>query len=214
MDVVSHHPYPVSPPRPAGVVRRNTIDIYNLGSLTKAIDATYLRGTKIWLSEYGFGTAAVENNPVHFSLDEQATNIADAFQRFRDNGRVTLAVYYFLQDHPNWRSGLLEQDGTPKPGFAAFALPFAVDRVDRSAVHLVGQARPASGRTKVQIEWKDGDDWRALTTAATTVDGTFAVSVRPARDMTLRATWTGETRSGAPATWTSPDVDVAPPARR
>jgi Cellulase (glycosyl hydrolase family 5) len=213
MDAVSHHPYPVSGPRPATVVRRNTIDIYNLDTLSAAIDRTYLRGKKIWLSEYGFGTAAVPNNPVHFSLDEQAVHIADAFQRFRDNKRVTLAVYYFLQDHPNWRSGLLEQDGTPKPGFAAYAFPFAVDQVSGPAVRLVGQARPANGRTKVQIEWKDGDNWRALTSAATAADGTFALTVRPTRQMALRATWTGETRSGQPATWTSRQVDVAVPAR-
>lgn len=208
MDVVSHHPYPVSGPRPAGIVRRNTIDIYNLGQLTAAIDGTYLRGKKIWLSEYGFGTAAVPNNPVYVSLDEQATYIADAFQRFRDDGRVTLAVYYFLQDHPDWRSGLLEADGTPKPGFAAYALPFAIDQTTRTGTRLVGQARPAAGRTTVQIEWKDGGTWRPLTAAKTTVDGTFALSLRPRAETVVRAHWTGETRSGESATWTSPEVRV------
>ena len=208
MDVVSHHPYPHSGPREMTPPNRTYLDLYNLDVLTKTIDRTYLRGKKIWLSEYGFGTEAVEQYELHFTPQEQAAYIADAFERTRANPRVQLTVYYFLHDHADWKSGLLDINGVPKPGLAAYALPLAIDAVTPKAVRLVGQARPTIGRTKVRIEWKSGDTWRRLTTAATAADGTFAISVRPANRVILRAIWDGQTRSGERVTWTSPEVTV------
>ncbi len=72
MDVVSHHPYPNSAPRATTPPNRTYLDLYNLDVLTKTIDRTYLRGKRIWLSEYGFGTEAVEEYELHFTPQEQA----------------------------------------------------------------------------------------------------------------------------------------------
>jgi hypothetical protein len=208
MDVVSHHPYPHSGPRETTPPNRAYLDLYNLDVLTTTIDRTYLRGKKIWLTEYGFGTEAVPEYELHFTPQEQAAYIADAFERTRANPRVQLTVYYFLHDHTDWKSGLLDINGVPKPGLAAYALPLAIDAVTRKAVRLVGQARATIGPTKVRIEWKSGDKWRRLTTARTAADGTFALSVRPAGKVTLRAVWDGPTRSGERMTWASPEVAV------
>jgi hypothetical protein len=211
MDIVSHHPYPTSAPRETTPPNRNFIDLYNLDDLAAAIDRTYLRGSKVWLSEYGFGTEAVKQNPKHFTPQEQATYIVDAFQRVRSNPRVELMVYYFLHDHVDWKSGLLDVNGIPKPGLAAFALPFgtrAEDAASSKVIRLTGQARAAAGRTKVEIEWKSGDTWRRLTTADTAADGSFAISIRPPKAVAVRAVWEGATRSGERLTWTSPEVAV------
>ena len=209
MDVVSHHPYPATKPRDTTLPNRGYLDLYNLDVLTRTIDRTYLRGKKVWLTEYGFGTEAVPQYPKHFTRQEQATYIVDAFRRLRVRPRVQLMVYYFLHDHTDWKSGLLDINGAPKPGLAAFALPFAVDAVTRKAVRMVGQARAAVDRTEVQIDWKSGDSWRRLSTVDTAADGTFAISVRPAKPVTLRAVWKGRGRSGAQLTWISPEVAVA-----
>lgn len=215
MDIVSHHPYPTSAPRETTLPNRNFIDLYNLDDLVAAIDRTYLRGSKIWLTEYGFGTEAVKQNPTHFTPQEQATYIVDAFQRVRSNPRVEVMVYYFLRDHVDWKSGLIDQQGTPKPGLVAFALPFGARSAaspSSKSVRLTGQARTASGRTEVRVEWRSGDSWRALTSAETTDDGTFAVTLRPAGPVTVRAVWEGVARSGRAMTWTSPEVAVPAPA--
>ena len=211
MDVVSHHPYPATKPRETTLPNRGYLDLYNLDVLTKTIDRTYLRGKMVWLTEYGFGTEAVPEYPKHFTPQEQAAYIADAFERTRTNPRVQLTVYYFLHDHEKWKSGLLDVNGVAKPGLAAYALPLAIDAVTRKAARLVGQARATIGRTRVQIEWKSGDTWRRLTTVKTAADGTFAMSVRPAQSVTLRATWDGPTRSGNRVKWTSPEVTVPAP---
>ena len=213
MDVVSHHPYPTSAPRETTLPNRAYIDLYNLDALSNAIDRTYLRGRNIWLTEYGFGTAPVPQNPKFFSPQEQATYIADAFARVRANSRVELMVYYFLQDHTNWKSGLLDEAGNPKPGLAAYALPFGFAGAKPPSggeARLIGQARAATGRTQVRIEWTADDTWRKLTVAQTAADGTFAVTVDATRPIRLRAVWEGMTRSGQRMTWTSPTV--APPA--
>ena len=120
-------------------------------------------------------------------------------------------VYYFLHDHADWKSGLLDVNGTPKPGLAAFALPFGTrtaNATSSKAIRLIGQARAAVGRTKVEIEWKSGDTWRPLTTVDTAADGSFAISMRPPKAVAVRAVWEGATRSGERLTWTSPEVAV------
>ena len=209
MDVVSHHPYPASSPRETTLPNRAFIDLYNLDSLSAAIDRTYLRGSKIWLTEYGFGTKPVPQNPKFFTRQEQADYIVDAFARERANPRVELMVYYFLQDHKDWGSGLLDDEGNPKLGLAAYALPFGVaggTPGGAGVVRLVGQARASTGRTQVRVEWKSSDTWRKLVVADTAADGTFAVTVRPTTAISVRAVWEGLTRSGQRMTWTSPDV--------
>ena len=214
MDIVSHHPYPASKPRETTLPNRNYVDLYNLRVLTAAIDRTYLRGSKLWLTEYGFGTRAVAQYPLHFTPQEQAVYIVDAFERIRTNSRIEMLVYYLLQDHEQWASGLLDVDGTAKPGLAAYALPFGVDPVARvsGAVRLTGQVRATPGRTQVRIEWRSGDAWRRLAVATTRADGSFAVGVTPGTPVTLRAVWKGMARSGHEVTWTSPEVSLPTPA--
>jgi len=212
MDVVSHHPYPFRAPADTTPPRRTYVDLYNLGVLTKAIDRTYLRGKRLWLTEYGFGTRKVDQYPFSFGTARQGPFIADAYRRAKANRRIGLLVYYLLQDHPQWASGVLAQDGRPKPGYQAIGLPFAATtgRVRRGAVAtLVGQARVAAGATRVNIQRKIGAAWVTLKTVRTSADGSFRVSLRPSTKLVLRARWSGVSRTGAAATRTSPPVTIA-----
>ena len=212
MDAVSHHPYPFRAPTNTTPPRRNYVDLYNLDVLIKAIDRTYLRGKRVWLTEYGFGTRKVPQYPYAFGLANQGPFIADAYRRAKANRRVGLLVYYFLQDHPQWASGVLAQDGRPKPGYQAIGLPFAsttTGRVRRgTAVTLVGQARVAAAATRVDIQRKAGG-WVTLKRVGTSRDGSFKVSLRATGRLLLRARWSGLSRTGAPATRTSPTVTIA-----
>lgn len=202
MDVVSHHPYPVrtrtNKPTPPG---RAYSDLYNLGEMTKAVDATYLRGKHLWLTEYGFSTAAVPEYPTVVTAKGQATSIADAYWRTRTNRRVDMAVYYLLQDHQGWRSGLYKQSGQIKAGLQAHALPLWANRRT-----LYGQVRNATGRTRVAIQQRRGGRWVLARTIATANDGSFTVRVTGRAE--VRAQWRGTSRSGNRIIRTSAPVRV------
>jgi beta-xylosidase len=212
MDVVSHHPYPTIRPELASRPRPRAIELYNLEQLTAAIDRTYLRGRPIWLSEYGFATEPVVNLATFLTPAEQATAISDALRRVREVRRVQLMTYYFLQDNQGFKSGLTELDGTPKPGRDAFAMPLFADPAGEVAtgarVRIVGQARPATGRSTVEVEWRSGDAWKSLKEVRTLGDGTFGLVVTAQETLAIRARWSGTTRSGASAEWTSPTVTI------
>lgn len=121
MDAVSHHPYPLRPPSNRNFAGASYIDLYNLPRYTSAVDRTYLRGKPIWLTEFGISTRRVPEYPFNTNEANQARWLRDAVTRVRRTPRVKVFVWYLLQDHPAWKSGLLRENGSRKPAFAAFA---------------------------------------------------------------------------------------------
>jgi len=202
MDVVSHHPYPVrartNVPTPPG---RAYADLYNLKHMITAVDATYLRGRKLWLTEYGFSTAPVPEYKLVVSPKGQAANISDAYWRTKTDRRVTMAIYYLLQDHTGWKSGLYAQNGAAKPGLQAYAMPFWA----RGAT-VYGQVRTTTGRTRVTIQERLGSRWITRRVVTTAADGTYVIRVTGRAE--VRALWRGTTRVGARVVRTSPPVKV------
>jgi len=120
MDAVSHHPYPLRPPSNRNFAGASYIDLYNLPRFTSAVDRTYLRGKPIWLTEFGVSTRRVPEYPFNTNEANQARWLRDAVTRVRRTPRVKVFVWYLLQDHPTWKSGLLRENGSRKPSFAVF----------------------------------------------------------------------------------------------
>ncbi len=196
MDFVAHHPYPTRqrtdrPTRPG----RAYADLYNLDEFTRTVDRTYLRGKRLWLTEYGFSTSKVPEYDTIVSPAGQANNINDAFVRIKKNRRVAMGVYYFLQDHPGWRSGLYMMNLRKKVGHDAHALPLWPRTTGRTSV-LWGQARTAIGRTTVRVQTRTGGAWRTTRVIRTAADGSFNVTVNSARRVQVRVHWKGKTRAG------------------
>ncbi len=121
MDAYSHHPYPITPPRTTTFGGASYVDLYNIGRLETALNRTYLRGRPLWLTEFGFATRQVPNYKLKVSPAQQAEYLSDAVRRVRADKRVRIFVWYFLQDNPQWASGLLQQNGRAKPAAQAFA---------------------------------------------------------------------------------------------
>ncbi|MCB0871986.1 MAG: hypothetical protein KDC36_01275 [Thermoleophilia bacterium] len=121
MDAVSHHPYPIRRPARTTPPGRGYVDLYNFGELTRTINRTYLRRKPIWLTEFGFATRRTSQYPFHVSEADQARYLADAFRRVRRIPRVRMFVWYLLQDHPDWASGLLDERARAKPAAGVFA---------------------------------------------------------------------------------------------
>jgi polysaccharide biosynthesis protein PslG len=211
MDVVSHHPYPITPPRESTFAAASYIDLYNLNRLERTIDRGYLKDKKLWLTEFGFSTEPVPFYPTSFSRREQAAFLVDAYRRVRADARIDLLTWYILQDNKDWRSGLLTQAGRPKPAVHAFTLPFAAvsARVARGGrAQLVGQVRAANGATRVEVQRRSGGKWITVRRLRTTADGSFSLSLPVSRTRALRARWRGTLPSGTPATRISPTTVV------
>jgi hypothetical protein len=212
MDVYSHHPYPLTGPREESFDGASYVDLYNLDRLEAALDRTYLRDKRLWLTELGFATRPVREYPTYFSEPTQARYLVDAYRRVRANPRVALLTWFLLQDNPSWSSGLLRQDGRRKPAWRAFALPAAAATQKPVArgrrVRVVGQVRVARAPTMVALQRHDGDSWRTLRRVRTSADGSFTASLRPLSTAAYRARWAGVARVGAKTTSVSPSFVI------
>jgi hypothetical protein len=120
MDAWAHHPYPLRRPTGANLARPSYVDLYNLDLLETTLDAGYLKGKPLWLTEFGFATRPSSGYKLVVREDQQAAYLADAVRRVREDPRVRFLIWYFLQDSPNWGSGLIAQDGREKPAAKTF----------------------------------------------------------------------------------------------
>ena len=122
-DAWAQHPYP---PRnnvaPDSSVRWPRVGLGNIERFGQSIDAWFGRlQTPVWVTEYAHET--LPGNPVGIEPELQATFAVDALEIAARNPRVRLFIWFILRDSPEnpWRSGVLDEDGTPKPAFASFA---------------------------------------------------------------------------------------------
>lgn len=212
MNVVSHHPYPITKPRSTNFPGSSYIDLYNINRFQQEVDKTYLRGKRLWLTEFGFSTVKVGEYSMFVSEAEQAQYLQDAYRRVRPNKRIGMFVWYFLQDNGAWNSGLLRQNGSRKPSAGVFSIPMAPlsprPIASGGSSTLVGQVRTARKSTQVTISRKDGDGWVAVAIVTTGKDGSFAAKVRPGSTTTYRVSWTGDVPSGSRLIKTSWPVTV------
>jgi hypothetical protein len=122
-DAWAHHPYAVSPAE-TPLTKPNSASAITLGNIQLLINqVTKLYGNKpIWITEYGWQT----NPPDKFfgvSWSKQATYLTQAFNVARRNPRITMMLWFLLQDEPNlagWQSGLETDKGQKKPAYSAF----------------------------------------------------------------------------------------------
>ena len=102
------------------------------------------RDTRIWLSEYGYQTNPPDRLPRRLEA-KQAQYLDEAALRAYRAPRVDMLIQYLVQDEPDlggWQSGLLTAAGVPKPSYAAFALPLAVEQRSRREGDAVGPDPP------------------------------------------------------------------------
>ena len=121
-DAWAQHPYP---PRnnvaPDSRVRWPRVGLGNLERFGQSIDAWFGRlQTPVWVTEYAHET--LPGNPVGIEPELQATFAVEALEAAARNPRVRLFIWFILRDSSEnpWRSGVLDEGGTPKPAFASF----------------------------------------------------------------------------------------------
>ncbi len=128
MDLYGHNPFSVRRPDlsdpPLG---RGYADFSDLDTLTRALDRSFPKRLRLFLSEYTLPTdhANTEFN-FHVTRKIQASWLTDALAIARRWSRIYTFGYLGLYDDParsdgrQVERGLLERDGTLKPAYAAF----------------------------------------------------------------------------------------------
>ncbi|MFN8108483.1 MAG: hypothetical protein U0Y82_01325 [Thermoleophilia bacterium] len=130
MDVASQHIYPaLAPFQSTAFPSFNTIP-----ALLADLDAIR-PGIPLWITEFGYMTHAPASRPNRAFVSEaaQALYVGQAVQMMAAHPRVQLAIWFNMQDNPEWPGGLRRGDGSPKPAWDAFvALPKLVGPVPAS----------------------------------------------------------------------------------
>jgi hypothetical protein len=126
-DVYAHHPYsrsrpPISP-RKIPRERRLTVSLGNISDLFRELNRLYGKRKKVWITEYGY-----ETNPpdpgIGVSWAKQAAWLKTSHRIARRHPRIDMYLWFLIQDEPDttkWQTGLVDQFGTRKPSFFAFA---------------------------------------------------------------------------------------------
>jgi hypothetical protein len=158
----AHHPYTQKNPPTHRDGHRDSINMANIGDLPRLLDTVAARtrliprGLPVALTEIGWETFPPD--PISgVPLDRQAEWINRAQLMAYDQPRVFMDTQFILRDVPpraqyrgdprhlkqywaTWQSGLLFQDGRPKPSYGAYLVPFDL-RPGGSGLRFWGQVR-------------------------------------------------------------------------
>jgi hypothetical protein len=192
-DVWSVHPYTSGGPSTRAVDPDN-VWIYNLGALSSLVKAAQAAGTlyssqpvQTWVTEFSWDSSPPDPKGVPLRLQQRW--VAEALYRAWLAG-IKVFTWYSLRDDPIQSSP--QQAGlyfdcpqgiacdTPKPMARAFRFPFVAYRTSGHKALLWGRT-PTGAPGAVQIQWRQRQTWRSLTTLRTDGDGIFtAIRALPA----------------------------------
>ena len=173
-DIWSHHPINIhGGPRRPSLNRDDLSSAVDTRRLEKALDAAEKRktlGTKgnhpMWATEIWWETNPPDNR-YGISLVEQARYYQESFYLLHKAGFDTTVVFQFI-DSPvgpqGWeyhQSGVLFEDGSPKPSFTAARFPFVTDRLSKKKIR-VWSVPPVSGRLEIQESSGKNKDFRKI----------------------------------------------------
>jgi polysaccharide biosynthesis protein PslG len=122
-DAWAQHPYPPrSDVAPSESVRWPRVGLANLERFGDSLDAWFGRtDTPLWITEYGHETLPLE--PLGVAPELQAQYAEEALALAAENPRVRVFVWFIFRDTQGtpWQSGVISEDGSPKPAFETFA---------------------------------------------------------------------------------------------
>jgi len=212
-DGYAHHAYTTSSGPRFRPPHRDDVTLGVLSRLERVLDRAARAGAvprnlPLYLTEFGIQSHPDRIQGVSFA--KQAAYLAIAEHMAYVNPRVRLFSQYLMTDdkprrsrfnrYAGFESGLRKRNGAPKPAYAGFRLPLAVESYGRSDV-LWGLVRPHRARTTVTIEVAPrGRPFRDLETLDTTSTGVFSLRSRHRAGQRYRVRWTdpgGTTRRGA-----------------
>jgi hypothetical protein len=132
-----------------------------LPQLVADVGHAFGKGTRVWLTEYGYQTDPPDNF-LGVTLDQQALYMSEAALRAYAQPRVDMLINYLVQDEPDlarWQSGILTASGAEKPSYQAFEMPLAVESRSHNSLTLWGQIRPGDGSQPYILQELKGNTW-------------------------------------------------------
>jgi hypothetical protein len=129
-DAWAHHPYSDIGSTPTQRVRYPNVNLTQLPLFDKDLNKWFKRRfTAIWVTEYGFQTRP--GQPKGVTLSQQAAYVRQSLAIVRKYTPVQMFIWFIFRDQPVslWHSGLLNENASRKPSYAAFvaaAKPFDV----------------------------------------------------------------------------------------
>jgi hypothetical protein len=211
----AHHPYYFFHPPAYSATDPNFAPLADLGRLERTLDRSrrawgMRRRLPIYLTEYGYQTRPPDPyQDVSPAQQARYLNQAD-YMAWRDP-RVRSVAQFLLFDSPpdtrytptdfaywdTFQTGLLYVNGTPKPAYAAYAMPVWIPsaRFARGArVFVWGELRaaPHNRRQAARIQWRPAKGgYRTLAAVSTgSIRGYLTARVRPPGTGLIRIAWT------------------------
>lgn len=194
IDGFAYHPHPVtkSPTTPAK--QPDDAAIGDLAKLEHTLDGVQRAGglrtpdgkpVALHFTEFGYQTDPPDGHD-GVSLAQQSRWLQEsAYLSWRDP-RVRTLVEYEWKDEPvrdlgdgaaqyaGWQSGLLFNDGRPKPAYAGFLHPFVADVASAAPrVRFWGQVRPGISHTVLLQRRSPRGAWRTIARVRTDARGAF-----------------------------------------
>jgi hypothetical protein len=201
----AHHAYTVASGPFFVPPSQNDVTIGVLGRLSSALSkagnaGAIRKGMPIYLTEFGIQSFPDRISGV--SQQQQAEYRAISEQIAYRNVRVKGFSQYLMRDdlpvvgatnplarYGGFESGLRTSDGKAKLAYEAFQLPLVATRGARSTT-LWGLVRPATGATKVTIEYRDSSSWHRLKVKTTNAAGYWSTTTSLRSGRSYRVRWT------------------------
>ena len=201
LDILAHHPINTSGGPTRSAIHPDDVSTPDFGNVRRVLRAAERhrniatgRRHPLWATEIWWDS----NPPDRFEgvpLKRHARYLAQALHLLWRAGARTVInlqirdIAYDPQDpFANTNTGLLFDDGTPKPAFAAFRFPFVVDKV-RGGMRAWGRA-PVGGR--LVIERRGRGAWQRLATRRVRSGSVFTAKLDLRGRQRLRARVGGE----------------------
>lgn len=205
----AHHPYSLYKRPDVPSARADEVSISDLGRLTELLDRLADRGRlapglrDVWLTEFGYETNdLVTSKP--FTAAEQARFLPWSEHLAWRAPRVRSFAQFLLRDtntagalrqgprgraHGSWQTGLLREDGQPKPALETFRTALWAD-----GETVWGHVRPARSALEVGVEARapGRTDWRTIARARTDDRGFFTVHAPTVPGAAYRVRWPAE----------------------
>jgi Cellulase (glycosyl hydrolase family 5) len=121
-DAWAHHPYPTSPNLPPlQQVHYPNVSLSTLPKFETDLQRWFHRAVPVWITEYGHETKPAE--PRGVTTAKQAAYARQALTIVRNDPHVQMFIWFTFRDNAGnpWQSGLLNEDGVPKPAFGTFS---------------------------------------------------------------------------------------------
>jgi hypothetical protein len=201
-DGFAHHPYTTRSGPFFVSRRRDDVTIGSLGRLKRALDRAgraraVRRRMPIYLTEFGIQSKPDPRYGVGQRRQAEYRAIAERIAWRR--GRVRAFSQYLMRDdlprrgadrYGGFESGLRRSNGRKKLAYRAFRLPMVARRTGRR-VRLWGLVRPADGRERVRLEYRNRGSrkWRRLGFDRTGRRGYWSRTTRYRRGRTYRVRW-------------------------